>query len=83
METALSYLRASRSSLRYLSGCFFFPLLILANLLQKSDLVEEAIRFGARVNGDSGFRVSPVRRLGSRARNFGGQHDMRRDIEER
>jgi len=82
IETALSYLLNPR----YLSVCFLFFFLlplILANLLQKSDMVEEAIRFGARLNGDSGFRVSPVHRFGSRARNFGSQHDMQRDIEER
>jgi len=44
--------------------------------VQKSDMVEEAVRFGTRVNGDSGFRVSLVHRFGGRPRNFGGQHDM-------
>lgn len=44
--------------------------------MQKSDMVEETIRFGTRVNGDSGFRVPLVRRFGNRSWNFGGQHDM-------
>lgn len=46
-------------------------------------MVEEAIRFGTRVNGDSGFRVSLVCRFGGGTRNFGGQHDVQRNVQKR
>lgn len=62
---------------------FFFFMRIFVNLLQKSDMVEEAIRFGTRVNGDSGFRVSLVCRFGGGTRNFGGQHDVQRNVQKR
>lgn len=51
--------------------------------LQKSDMVEEAVRFGTRVNGDSGFRVSFMRRFGGGTRNFGSQYHVQRYIQDR
>lgn len=46
-------------------------------------MVEEAVRFGTRVNGDSRFRVPLVHRFGRGPRNFGVQHDMQHYIQTR
>lgn len=69
-----------RDNIKNLIAKCFFHFTIFA---QKPDMVEEAVRFGTRVNGDSDFRVPLVRRFGGRPRNFGGQHGMQQYVKDR